>query len=101
MQSRAISANLRCEPGPRTGPPAVLGGKAATPMIRNGLHVAHRYLLAYWGLLLFALMCLVWSATAAVLRHLLSREQGRVLGRLVTSYGFRCYLWTLELTGVG
>ena len=70
-------------------------------MIRNGLHVAHRYLLAYWGLLLFALMCLVWSATAAVLRHLLSREQGRVLGRRVTSYGFRCYLWTLELTGVG
>jgi len=45
------------------------------------------------------LMCLVWSGVAALLCPLLPAERGRVVGRWVTSYGFRCYLWLLALTG--
>lgn len=68
-------------------------------MIRTGLHDAFRYLVVYVGLLGFGLMCLIWSCTAALLCYLLSEKQGRVVGRWVTSYGFRCYLWLLALTG--
>lgn len=68
-------------------------------MIRTVLRTAYGYLAIYSGLLVFGLMCLIWSAVAALLSHLLSEERGRVLGRWVTSYGFRCYLWLLAATG--
>ena len=60
---------------------------------------AYGYLVIYSGLLVFGLMCLIWSGAAALLGHLLPRALGRVVGRWVTSYGFRCYLWLLALTG--
>ena len=60
---------------------------------------AYGYLVIYSGLLVFGLMCLIWSGAAALLGHLLPRARGRVVGRWVTSYGFRCYLWLLALTG--
>lgn len=69
-------------------------------MIRTGLRAAYGCLVIYSGLLLFGLMCLIWSGVAALLCHLLSADRGRVVGRWVTSYGFRCYLWILTLTGV-
>src|SRR5712691_5422956 len=72
---------------------------SAMPIIRTGLRAAYGYLVVYSGLLVFGLMCLIWSGAAALLCHLLSREQGRWVGRWVTSCGFRCYLWALELTG--
>ncbi len=77
----------------------LLQGSAA-PVIRTGLQAAYACLVVYSGLLVFGLMCLIWSATAGLLSHLLSRERGRVLGRWVTSWGFRCYLQVLALTGV-
>src|SRR6185295_12816010 len=73
---------------------------SATPMIRAGLRAAYDCLVIYSGLLVFGLMCLIWSGTAWLLCHLLSNERGRVVGRWVTSYGFRCYLWLLAVTGV-
>ena len=63
------------------------------------MRAAYGYLVIYSGLLVFGLMCLIWSGAAALLCHLLSEERGRVVGRRVTSYGFRCYLWVLEFTG--
>ena len=72
----------------------------AAPMIHTGLHTIYGYLVIYSGLLVFGSMCLTWSGVAALLSHLLSEQRGRVLGRWVTSYGFRLYLWLLALTGV-
>ncbi len=71
----------------------------AAPTIRTGLRTVYGYLVIYSGLLVFGLMCLIWSAVALLLSPLLSEERGRVLGRWVTSYGFRCYLWLLAATG--
>ncbi len=76
----------------------LLQGSAAL-MIRTGLRAAYGYLVVYAGLLVFGLMCLIWSGAAGLLGHLLPRARGRVVGRWVTSYGFRCYLWLLALTG--
>jgi len=76
----------------------LLQGSAA-PMIRTGLRAAYACLVIYSGLLVFGLMCLVWSGAAALLCYPLSKERGRVVGRWVTSYGFRGYLWLLALTG--
>jgi 1-acyl-sn-glycerol-3-phosphate acyltransferase len=64
------------------------------------MRAAYGYLVIYSGLLVFGLMCLIWSGAAALLCHVLPAERGRVVGRWVTSYGFRCYLWVLALTGV-
>ncbi len=72
---------------------------AFAPRIRTGLHAAYGYIVVYSGLLLFGLMCLFWSGVAWLLCHLLSEKRGRVVGRWVTSYGFRCYLWLLALSG--
>jgi 1-acyl-sn-glycerol-3-phosphate acyltransferase len=77
----------------------LLQGSAAL-VIRTGLQAAYACLVVYSGLFVFGLMCLIWSGTAGLLSHLLSRERGRVLGRWVTSWGFRCYLQFLALTGV-
>src|SRR5438105_3894755 len=76
----------------------LLQGSAAL-VIRAGLRAAYGYLVVYAGLLVFGLMCLIWSGAAGLLGHLLPRARGRVVGRWVTSYGFRCYLWLLALTG--
>jgi len=68
-------------------------------MIRTGLRTAYGYLVIYSGLFVFGLGCLIWSGAAALLRPLLSKDQGRVVGRSATAYGFRLYLWALSLTG--
>ncbi|HEU0290106.1 MAG TPA: lysophospholipid acyltransferase family protein, partial [Burkholderiales bacterium] len=71
----------------------------AAQMVRTGLHAVYGYIVIYSGLLVFGLMCLIWSAAAVPLSYLLSAERGKVLGRWVTCYGFRCYLWLLTATG--
>jgi 1-acyl-sn-glycerol-3-phosphate acyltransferase len=63
------------------------------------MRAAYGCVVVYSGLLVFGLMCLIWSGVAALLGHLLPAERGRVVGRWITSYGFRCYLWLLALTG--
>jgi 1-acyl-sn-glycerol-3-phosphate acyltransferase len=72
---------------------------SATPMIRTGFRAAYGYLVVYSGLLVFGLMCLIWSGVAALLGYLLPEERGKVVGRWITSWGFRCYLWLSTLTG--
>jgi len=67
------------------------------PMMR--LHAAYGYLVVYAGLLVFGLGSLIWSGVAALLGHLLSKDRGRAVGRRVTCWGFRAYLWLLTLTG--
>jgi len=55
----------------------------------------------YYGfLLIFALMCLVWSVASIPLALLLPKRIGSRLGRKVISFGFRTYLAALQLTGV-
>jgi len=68
-------------------------------MIGTGLRAAYGFLVIYGGLLAFGLGCLIWSGVAALLRPLLSKDRGRIVGRWVTCYGFRLYLWALTLTG--
>lgn len=63
------------------------------------LRAVYGYLVVYSGLLVFALGCLMWSCVAAPLCHLLPRAWGVMVGRRVTCYGFRLYLWCLTLTG--
>src|SRR2546429_3221542 len=72
---------------------------SATSMVRSCLRAACGYLAVYSGLLVFGLMCLIWSAVAALLGYLLPGEWGKVVGRWITSWGFRCYLWLSTLTG--
>ena len=72
---------------------------SATSMVRSCLRAACGYLVVYSGLLVFGLMCLIWSAVAALLGYLLPGEWGKVVGRWITSWGFRCYLWLSTLTG--
>jgi 1-acyl-sn-glycerol-3-phosphate acyltransferase len=73
--------------------------ESAGSMIRNGFRAVYSLVVVYLGLLFFGLMCFVWSATAWLLCQVLSKERGKVIGRRVTSYGFRSYLWLLALTG--
>src|SRR5438094_1453308 len=72
---------------------------SATSMVRSCLRAACGYLAVYSGLLVFGLMCLIWSAVAALLGYVLPEECGKVVGRWITSWGFRCYLWLSTLTG--
>ena len=68
-------------------------------MIQTVVRVVYGYLVVYAGLFFFGLGCLIWSGIAVLLLPLLSEEQGKTVGRSVTTYGFRFYLWCLTLTG--
>jgi 1-acyl-sn-glycerol-3-phosphate acyltransferase len=74
--------------------------ESAGSMIQTALRTVYSLVVVYLGLVVFGLMCFIWSATAWVLCQLLSKERGKVIGRRVTSYGFRTYLWLLAVTGV-
>jgi 1-acyl-sn-glycerol-3-phosphate acyltransferase len=54
----------------------------------------------YGGLLAFALMCLAWSAPAALLYIALPRRLGERLGQYVIMLGFRGYLAAASAAGV-
>jgi 1-acyl-sn-glycerol-3-phosphate acyltransferase len=60
----------------------------------------YEYLVYYGGLLLFGVMCLVWSLVAVPLGFLLPEHIGIRLGRRVITFGFRTYLRFLELSGI-
>jgi 1-acyl-sn-glycerol-3-phosphate acyltransferase len=71
----------------RSGPPA-------------WLRRPYEYLVYYGFLLVFALMCLVWSIVSLPLAVLLPKRMGNRFGRWMVSFGFRTYLAVLELTGL-
>ena len=64
------------------------------------LGTIYEYLVYYWGLLLFAVMCLLWSVVAFPLALLVPKRSGARLGRQVIMLGFRVYLRLLELSGI-
>jgi len=68
-------------------------------MSQTGFRLFYGYLVVYAGLFFFGLGCLIWSGMAVLLFPLLSEKQGKAVGRSVTTYGFRFYLWCLTLTG--
>jgi len=60
----------------------------------------YEYFVLYAGLLLFALICLVWSLIATVLGPILPRRFGEPLGRFAIMAGFRFYIEMLRLSGI-
>jgi 1-acyl-sn-glycerol-3-phosphate acyltransferase len=64
------------------------------------LRQLYEYLVYYGFLLLFALMCLVWSLASIPLVLLLPKRLGNRFGRWVIMVGFRTYLRLLELSGI-
>lgn len=60
----------------------------------------YEYFVLYAGLLLFALICLVWSLVATLLGPILPQRFGIPLGRLAIMAGFRFYLAVLRLSGI-
>lgn len=57
-------------------------------------------LIYYGGLLLFALMCLIWSLAALFLAGVLPESIGIRVGRRAIQVGFRSYLWVLQRSGI-
>lgn len=72
--------------------------KRARPVV--WLLELYEYGVYYGGLLLFAVMCLIWSVLALPLALLLPKRLGAKLGRRVISFGFSVYLRVLELSGI-
>lgn len=70
--------------------------------MRSALYLVlnlYEYLVLYLGLILFGVMCLLWTPIALILYPLVPKSQGRAIGRYVTSYAFRCFLAILSLSG--
>ncbi|HEY0635415.1 MAG TPA: lysophospholipid acyltransferase family protein [Gammaproteobacteria bacterium] len=60
----------------------------------------YEYTVLYGGLLLFAVICLVWSLIATLLYPLLPKRIGTPLGQFAIMAGFRLYLDILRLSGI-
>ncbi len=60
----------------------------------------YEYLVLYGGLLFFALICLAWSVPASLLRHLLPRRLGEIVGQYAIMLGFRIYLFVVRASGL-
>lgn len=74
--------------------------KRNPPRSASWLGAAYEHLVYYWGLLLFAAMCLLWSVIAFPLALLAPKRSRARLGRRVIMLGFRVYLRLLELSGI-
>lgn len=57
------------------------------------------YLAFYFGLLLFGMVCLLWTPIAVVLHPLMPEDAGRRVGRFVIMSAFRMFLGILSLSG--
>lgn len=57
------------------------------------------YLAFYFGLLLFGMVCLLWTPIAVVLHPLMPENAGRRVGRFVIMSTFRMFLGILSLSG--
>ncbi len=60
----------------------------------------YEYTVLYGGLLLFALICLVWSLIATLIAPFLPRKNATPLGQFAIMTGFRFYLAILKITGL-
>ena len=64
------------------------------------LKILYEYFVLYAGLLLFVLICLAWSLPASVLRHLMPQHIAVRVGQYAIMYGFRLYLFVVQLSGL-
>ncbi|MEN6587447.1 MAG: lysophospholipid acyltransferase family protein [Sulfuricella sp.] len=60
----------------------------------------YEYTVLYGGLLLFALICLVWSLSATLIAPFMPRKNATPLGQFAIMTGFRFYLAILKITGL-
>lgn len=60
----------------------------------------YEYFVLYGGLLFFALICLMWSLPASVVRHLLPRRVAERIGQYVIMISFRLYLCVVRASGL-
>jgi 1-acyl-sn-glycerol-3-phosphate acyltransferase len=60
----------------------------------------YEYIVLYGGLILFALICLVWSLIATALAPFLPRKIAAPLGQFAIMAVFRFYLSVLKITGI-
>ncbi|HEY0720071.1 MAG TPA: lysophospholipid acyltransferase family protein [Gammaproteobacteria bacterium] len=60
----------------------------------------YEYFVLYAGLILFAVICLVWSLLATLLGPILPERIGAPLGQFAIMAGFRLYLDILRLSGI-
>ncbi len=69
--------------------------RAILRVLLNG----YDYLVLYLGLAWLGILCLAWTPIAIILYPLLSKSQGRALGRYVITAAFRLYLACLSMSG--
>lgn len=60
----------------------------------------YEYTVLYGGLLLFALLCLVWSLPAGLIRHLLPARIAVRIGQYAIMLVFRAYLFVVRASGL-
>lgn len=60
----------------------------------------YEYTVLYGGLLLFALLCLVWSLPAGLIRHLLPSRIAVRVGQYAIMLVFRAYLFAVRASGL-
>jgi 1-acyl-sn-glycerol-3-phosphate acyltransferase len=77
-------------------------GAVQSSLNRIGAVLKHLYefIVLYGGLILFALICLVWSLIAMTLAPFLPRRIATPLGQFVIMAVFRFYLAVLKITGL-
>ena len=68
--------------------------------VRRQLKSLYEYFVLYGGLLLFALLCLVWSLPAGLVRHLLPRRVAERIGQSAIMVTFRIYLAVVRASGL-
>lgn len=67
--------------------------------MKRPVHTLYEYGALYFGLGFLGLICLLWNSIATILRFLLPRRHGGVLGRFAIMSGFHVYLRFLALMG--
>lgn len=65
--------------------------------ISRVVRTSYEYIAMCIGLVVFGVFCLAWTPVAMILRVLLPRTVGRIVGRRVISLGFRAYLSLLAV----
>jgi len=69
-------------------------------LIWQKIITCYEYFVLYSGLLFFALICLAWSLPASMLRHLLPRTIGEIVGQYAIMLVFRTYLLVVRASGL-
>jgi 1-acyl-sn-glycerol-3-phosphate acyltransferase len=74
-------------------------GSEKVKWVWRQLKSLYDYFVLYGGLLYFAVICLVWSLPASVLRHLMPERVAERVGQYAIMLSFRAYLLVLRASG--